>query len=158
MDEMWLPVGGYEGLYEVSDSGGVRSWHTGFPKILRPAKARSGHLRVSLYDDSSKRSHLVHRLVLESFVGPCPSGQECCHGAGGPADNRLSNIRWDTRSANAKDQVRGGTHAWARKTHCPRQHEYTESNTSVNPSGSRRCRTCGREKALAAYHQRKAAV
>ncbi len=46
---------------------------------------------------------LVHRLVLETFVGPCPDKQECCHNNGNSLDNRISNLRWDTRKANVKD-------------------------------------------------------
>lgn len=55
------------------------------------------------------RKYRVHRLVLEAFVGPCPPGMECCHNNGNPADNRLENLRWDTRSANCLDAVQHGT-------------------------------------------------
>lgn len=52
---------------------------------------------------------LVHRLVLEAFVGPCPAGMEGCHNNGCPSDNRLQNLRWDTRLANNADKIRHGT-------------------------------------------------
>jgi hypothetical protein len=51
----------------------------------------------------------VHRLVLEAFVGPCPAGMEACHNNGVRTDNRLENLRWDTRSANCRDRIRHGT-------------------------------------------------
>jgi hypothetical protein len=56
----------------------------------------------------------VHTLVLEAFVGPCLPGMECCHRDGNPANNRLDNLRWDTRAANRRDMLRHGTHRNAR--------------------------------------------
>lgn len=51
---------------------------------------------------------LVHRLVLEAFVGPCPSGCEGCHYDGNPANNIVSNLRWDTTKNNCLDKRRHG--------------------------------------------------
>ena len=71
---------------------------------LTPGPDRFGHLYVKLQcPDGKERRVAVHRLVLLAFVGPCPEGMECCHGPGGPADNRLTNLRWDTRGANRLD-------------------------------------------------------
>jgi len=47
--------------------------------------------------------------VLESFVGPCPEGMECCHNDGNPSNNFVENLRWDTRSNNQKDRESHGT-------------------------------------------------
>ncbi len=60
--------------------------------------------------DSSTRRRLVHRLVLEAFVGQCPEGMEACHGNGIRTDNRLENLRWDTRLSNHADKRLHGTH------------------------------------------------
>jgi hypothetical protein len=100
-------VRGHPG-YRVSDDGNVwsdicRRWlHQYTDRVGR----RTIHLRAS--SPGRETTHLVHRLVLEAFVGPCPEGMEACHNNGDPADNRLENLRWDTRSANAKDKVRHG--------------------------------------------------
>ena len=51
----------------------------------------------------------VHRLVLEAFVGKCPEGMECCHGDGDRTNNVLSNLRWDTPSANNLEKELHGT-------------------------------------------------
>lgn len=125
MKVKWLPVSGYEGLYEVSSSGLVRSldrvvggrWgdrsRTLPGRVLRLRKEKKEHGRktVILYDGSGKtKTKRVHRLVLEAFVGPCPSGMEGCHNDGNPANNKLNNLRWDTRSANHMDRVKHGTH------------------------------------------------
>ena len=91
--------------------------------------------------------------LLEAFVGPCPSGQEACHANDDPRDNRLENLRWDTRSANALDSVRNGTHHAARRTHCAQGHEFTAINTYRYPSGKRSCVVCRR----ASNSRRKAA-
>jgi hypothetical protein len=54
-------------------------------------------------------SQCVHKLVLLAFVGPNPPKYECLHANGDPADNRLVNLRWGTRSENIQDAVRHGT-------------------------------------------------
>lgn len=60
-------------------------------------------------DGSKPKAYMIHRLVLEAFVGPCPRGHEACHNNGNPADNRLENLRWGTREDNLRDIVRHGT-------------------------------------------------
>jgi hypothetical protein len=52
---------------------------------------------------------LVHRLVLETFVGSCPEGMEGCHGDGDKTNNALLNLRWDTPKSNTCDRIRHGT-------------------------------------------------
>jgi hypothetical protein len=59
----------------------------------------------------------VDRLVLEAFAGPCPEGLECCHNDGDPANNRLENLRWDTRKANVEDSRRHGTMRLGSRAH-----------------------------------------
>lgn len=69
-----------------------------------------GRIRVLILGDDDKyHSIFVHRLVLEAFVGPCPDGMECCHDPDyNPSNNRLENLRWDTRKANMEDAKRHG--------------------------------------------------
>lgn len=85
--------------YFVSDNGQIYSTIT--HKIIKQYKTLDGHLQISL--GHKNRHKLIHRIVLETFIGPCPEGMECCHKNGNPADNRLENLRWDTRSNNRKD-------------------------------------------------------
>lgn len=164
--EKWLPVVGYEELYKFSDMGRVRSLERvvtqlskeGTPiqrrrraRVLAPQVTR--HSRVGLHRNGLQENRLVHRLVLEAFVGPCPSGLEACHANDIGTDNRLSNLRWDTRQANTLDMVRNGIHNMARKTHCKHGHPFDRSNTYVDPSsGQRCCRECKRQR-----YQRRAA-
>ena len=60
---------------------------------------------------------LVHVLVLNQFVGPCPSGQECRHLNGNRSDNRLENLIWGTPSENAQDKVLHGTDSRGERHH-----------------------------------------
>lgn len=114
MAEQWKSVVGYEGMYEVSDLGRVRSLsyrRTGNVKLMAGSIGRNGYHQVPLYRGAERTPKYVHRLVLEAFVGPCPEGMEACHGNGIRADNRLENLRWDALAKNQHDRVRHGTHS-----------------------------------------------
>lgn len=160
MSERWLPIVGYEGFYEVSDQGRVRSLDRVVPcgtrkmrtyrgRALADSADTAGYRIVALYRDGRRRTTKVHSLVLESFVGSRPAGMEACHNNGDLADNRLANLRWDTHSRNVYDSVRQGTHPQSRKTRCTQGHLYTRENTyiqrSANGKVGRVCRTCQRE-------------
>jgi hypothetical protein len=132
MTEQWRPVPGFEGSYEVSDHGRVRSVDRLVPyrdgnhrrrkgQILAGRLDPDGRPTVSLRKSPPYRAR-VQRLVLEAFVGPAPEGTVCCHNDGDPTNNRLSNLRWDTMTANQLDAVRHGTHWNARKTQCSKGH------------------------------------
>jgi predicted XRE-type DNA-binding protein len=84
--------------------------NTGAPiRKLKPGLDNYGYLIVRLYYEKKPRTRTVHQLILETFIGPRPSGMECCHKKGIKLDNRLSQLRWDTRSNNAKDRFKHGT-------------------------------------------------
>lgn len=105
--ENWKAIPGYEGQYEVSDQGNVRTFRRGANgRLLKPGRMPQGHLSVAL---GRRNSQCVHKLVLLAFVGPAPDRHECCHNNGNPADNRLENLRWGTRRENILDAVRHGT-------------------------------------------------
>lgn len=117
MREKWKDISGYEGLYKVSNLGRVRSfvyWRGTTKRILKPtSKGRQGEQRlcVSLSKIGKKSKTMrIHRLVLESFISPCPLGMECRHLNGNPFDNKLSNLKWGTHSENVLDAVGHGTH------------------------------------------------
>ncbi len=115
--EEWQAVVGLEGQHEVSNLGRVRSLgrivvrRVGRP-FFRPEKILSGNVTGGhgyKTVNIGGRNRYVHRLVLEAFVGPCPNGNEGCHGNGNRTDNRLSNLRWDTPQANQMDRATHGT-------------------------------------------------
>ena len=109
-EEEWRPIPGYEGLYEVSNIGRVKSLHGRSERILRPSRGNHGYSQVDLYRNHIGETKLIYHLVLESFVGPRPDKLECRHFPDqNPANNYLINISWDTREINAADRIINGT-------------------------------------------------
>jgi len=108
----WRPVIGYEGRYEVSDHGAVRSlsnYRSSSGGQLSPWTNNKGYQYVTLRSPGGgKKSHAVHRLVLKAFVELRPSGKQVAHGDGDPANNRASNLRWATSKENIDDRTRHG--------------------------------------------------
>ncbi len=153
IQEQWRPIPSHEGFYEVSDLGRIRSLdrivqrRNNSPmrvkgKLILTHQNKSGHHDVHLGD---RARGLLHRFVLEAFVGRCPDGMEACHINDNPSDNRLVNLRWDTRDANMRDRlINGRQHHNGSKTHCKYGHEFTPENTYSAPRGGRACRTCRR--------------
>lgn len=118
--ERWRSVVGYEGFYEVSEFGGVRSLdrvgvcgrpralHRG--RVLKPfVDSGNGYLAVNLSKCGKAKKRTVHTLVLEAFVGPRPLGMEGCHGDGDRTNARLGNLSWGTPEKNWDDKRRHGT-------------------------------------------------
>lgn len=148
----WRPVRGFEGYYEVSNTGDVRSLtridtygrrRQGRPLV--PAANTSGHLYVKLTRGNRKTKRYVHRLVIDAFVGPGPEGTECCHNDGDPANNHVGNLRWDTHKENVRDTIRHGRNVCANKTHCLRGHPLVEFNiTPWSRQGKRNCYACSK--------------
>ena len=120
--EIWKDIPGHEGRYQVSNLGRVRSLDRYVKgrsrngsefkrlspgKILSPAPyCKTGHLSLPLGRRTNGQP--VHRLVLLAFVGPCPEGMEVRHLNGDPTDNRLSNLKYGTRTENIIDVYRQG--------------------------------------------------
>ena len=114
MTEGWLPVVGFEGIYEVSDHGRVRcvlergGRAAGY--ILKPCIDNpSGYLKINLCSGGTRHTIRIHTLVLEAFVGPCPAGMECRHLDSNPTNNHLSNLQWASHVTNEADKVPRGT-------------------------------------------------
>jgi hypothetical protein len=88
---------------------------------MNPEVTDGGYLDVQIRGEH----RLVHRLVLEMFVGPCPAGMEAAHNNGDPSDNRLDNLRWATPASNQSDRVEHGTDSRGEKHG---QHKLTEKD------------------------------
>lgn len=145
--ERWVPVAGYEDVYEISDRGRVRRAVDG-PRgakaghVLSPGVSSTGHAHVALFRDGRKRQIGVHRLVAIAFLGAPRPGQLVCHNDGNPLNNALSNLRWDSQAGNIRDSVLHGTHRNTRKTECLRGHPLSGPNLYQRANGRRECRTC----------------
>lgn len=113
MSETWRAIPGFEGSYEASDLGRIRSidrlvlckdgrlfYSRG--RVLRQGLMPDGHLNVGLGKKAGTKS--VHILVLLAFKGERPSWLESRHLDGDPGNNRLSNLEYSTRSRNTQDR------------------------------------------------------
>jgi hypothetical protein len=159
--EEWAAIPEWEGLYEVSTLGRVRSVpHRMLNKRGDECVVR-GRIRkqvygngqwiyptVNLTDCETRRDNVyrVHVLVALAFIGPRPEGMQVRHRNGDYNDPRLVNLEYGTPSENQYDAVHHGTHVQAKKTHCKRgNHPLSGENLYVSPDGKRTCKTCRRE-------------
>lgn len=117
--EVWKPIPGWEGLYEASDHGPVRSLdrvvvnrrghvvhYRG--RVLKQSLDGNGYPTVGLSRKGRSRTHAVHVLIARTFLGPGAAGLEVCHWDGNPQNNRVGNLRWDTPKGNGADATRHG--------------------------------------------------
>ncbi len=127
--EVWVPVAEewkdlpeFEGYYLMSTQGRVKSLSRIVPhplrcgtytvreKILIPKHAGdSPYLYIMLCKGEKEYTKLAHRLVLETFIGPCPEGMWCRHLDNNSENNRLENLCWDTVQNNQQDKCKFGT-------------------------------------------------
>lgn len=153
--ERWLPVPGYEGFYDASDLGRIRSLDrmvrtNGGAMRLSPGQVlaggtyKDGHKHVTLCREGKRRTFTIHGVIMLTFVGPRPEGLEIRHLNGIPDDNRVVNLAYGTALENAEDRDdRHGRNFQSNKTHCPFNHKYTPENTYVVPTtGVRQCKAC----------------
>jgi len=117
--EKWLPVVDFPD-YEVSSMGRVKSIN---PRQGSRAAQNGGILAgyksrintsyerwsVSLRKNGKTYYAKIHRLVLDAFIGPAPSGMVCLHINGDSLDNRIENLRWGTQKENSADSKKHGT-------------------------------------------------
>ncbi len=168
ISEVWRPVLGWEGLYEVSDLGRVRSLPrvrcTGkvLKAVLSPSKP--DYRVVNLCHDGRKKMRPVHQLVCEAFHGQRPAGAHARHLDGDSLNNLASNLAWGSPRDNVEDSIRHGTfrtpigrgfddpnhpviRAAREQESCKSGHLLTEENIYRPPASPNRrvCRTCQRE-------------
>lgn len=116
--EIWRPVVGYEGLYDVSNLGRVRSlnYHrSGRCQVLKLERNNKGYLIISLSKNGKIKRFMVHRLVYEAFVGPIPERYELDHINTVRDDARLENLRCVTPKENCNNKLTRKRHLEAMK-------------------------------------------
>lgn len=113
---MWKPVPGYEGFYEVSDSGQVKSLERtlicsdGRPKtvrekILKPKTNKYGYLSLGLWRSGKRKDAVVHRLVASAFLENPNKYEQVNHKDGDKLNNNVSNLEWCDNIYNMKHAV-----------------------------------------------------
>lgn len=122
--EVWKDIVGYEGLYQVSDKGRVRSVdrittgsrrRTIKGKILKQWRNEFGYWMVDLSKDGEAKTTRVHRLIAQAFIGN-PCGKPCInHKDGNPWNNSVDNLEWCTQAENVMHAYETGLHAYSGK-------------------------------------------
>ena len=118
----WQDHPRYHGSHQVTSDGRIRSLtrevnssygkrRTVIGRELTPTPGNDGRLFVCLNTGGKQKCERVHRLVLETFTGPCPDGMECRHLDGDASNNHISNLRWGTHKENESDKIAHGTRA-----------------------------------------------
>lgn len=109
MQEIWKDIVGYEGLYQVSNLGNVKSFKKDKNGILlKPGKNTSGYLYVILYKNINKKCITIHRLVMLAFKKNIFNKLEINHINGIKTDNTVENLEWCTCSENIKHAYKIG--------------------------------------------------
>lgn len=102
--ERWLPVVGYEGLYEISDSGRVKSLHDtkGYKpgRIIASRINTFGYRQIMLSKNGKTKQNSVHRLVASAFIINPLNKPQVNHIDSDKSNNNLSNLEWATRKEN----------------------------------------------------------
>lgn len=119
--EEWRPVVGYEGLYEVSSNGRVKSLKRTCPtkggarrtvneRIMMASPDGNGYMSVPLSKDSKHKTVRICHMVALAFLGPRPEGFVIAHGPNGQQDDSISNLSYKTQAGNCADKLRDDTH------------------------------------------------
>lgn len=127
MNEIWKEIEGFEGRYEVSNLGRIRTvkniqrfwsktsgeWKLeeriiATNKIRKSFKNNSGYLRVGLKDKDKLKTCLVHQLVAQAFIPNLENKKNVNHINGDKTDNRVENLEWVTQKENMKHAVQTG--------------------------------------------------
>jgi predicted XRE-type DNA-binding protein len=115
MEEIWKDVVGYEGFYQISNTGRLkrilklRKYRDYNSKILSPVKDKDGYYRTSIVCENKKRKTvIIHRLVAESFINN-PLNKKCVNHINGiKDDNRVNNLEWATVLENNLHAIKTG--------------------------------------------------
>ena len=127
IEEQWLDISGYEGLYQISNFGRVKSFYFKNPRILKPHKVK-GYSNVELYKNKKKKQFYIHRLVMENF---CPIENmnvlDVNHKDEDKSNNHISNLGWMTykdnlnygsRAEKARMKMQGKNSSLSKKVRC----------------------------------------
>ncbi|MBT2244586.1 HNH endonuclease [Sphingobium sp. BHU LFT2] len=113
--EEWRSIKGYEGFYEISNLGRLRSLDRVSSgrrrkgQLMNPSPSSAGYLMTVFCRNGLQTGAYIHHLVAEAFIGMRPDGYDVCHNDGDRLNNRADNLRYDTRAGNFADKRKHGT-------------------------------------------------
>ena len=113
MEEIWKPIKGYEGLYEVSNLGRVKSlkrWHHPRENILKNWFTTDGYCATTLSKNSKYKHIRTHRIVAQTFIPKEMNKEEVNHKDGNKLNNCVDNLEWVSSSENQKHAYKLGLH------------------------------------------------
>lgn len=137
MHEIWTDIANYEGLYQVSNTGKVKSLKRGI--IMKPETTRLGYKRVQLSKEGRYKHFFIHQLVARAFI-PNPHGYPFInHKDENPSNNNLDNLEWCTQRYNLKyghrnsklRETKGTPHVIQRSLHGDFIAEYCSANVAA---------------------------
>lgn len=101
MEELWKDVSGYEGIYQISNFGKLRSFINGKVRYITPTKTPCGYLQFKLYKDHIKKYFYAHRLVMNEF-SPIENSKnfQVNHKDENKSNNNIENLEWVTHKEN----------------------------------------------------------
>ena len=108
--EIWKDVPGYDGDYQASNHGNVKSFKYKEPKLLSLPQGPNGYRRICLSHKNATKCLLVHRIILLTFIGaPANSRFQGSHLDGSRTNNRLENLTWESSKDNVSRKREHGT-------------------------------------------------
>lgn len=119
MEEVWKDINGYDGVYQVSNLGRIRTkdrmlkreYHNGYVRkgqLIKMHEDKDGYLRVNLYKNGKPKTGLIHRLVAQTFI-PNPNNlPQVNHKNLNKQDNRIENLEWISLEDNIKHAANFG--------------------------------------------------
>lgn len=120
-EEIWVPIKGFDGKYEVSNKGRIRSYvgwkarGTDIPRVLKESYGNSGYKQVCLVKEGKHYMRMTHRIVAETFLKNDMGLREVNHKDGNKSNNELSNLEWTSRSGNLKHAYKSGLRKFSDK-------------------------------------------
>lgn len=119
MEEIYKDILGFEGLYQISNLGKVKSclkqvfrrnrYCTQYEKVMKNSLTKKGYHRIELCKDGKSRFYLVHKLVARMFLGECSENMQIRHLDGNKINNNLENLKYGTAKENSDDKIIHGT-------------------------------------------------
>jgi hypothetical protein len=109
--ELWKDIEGWEGIYQISNNGNVKSFRWNKEKLLKIQTDTGGYSFISLHVSEGKRDkRLIHRLVAQAFIPNPDNKLEVNHKDLNKKNNHIDNLEWATRSENIKHSIKHGHH------------------------------------------------